>query len=79
MKDGLRLGLRKQVGFFPALSFLFAILAGILISPEGWAQVNRDVNSYVLFAFDELTFKGGGNINGNIGVISVGSQKESRQ
>ena len=70
MKDGLS----RRGNFIPALAVVCAFLAGILISPGASAQVDRNINDYVLFAYDQLIFKGGntnagfGFINGNIGV-----------
>src|ERR1043166_4328750 len=50
------------------------MLTFVAFTTGAHAQVNRDINSYVLFAYDQLIFKGGngtttGFINGgNIGV-----------
>jgi len=55
------------------------LLAAIVAALTATAQVNRNINSYVLFAYDELVFKGGtmssGSgfiVGGNIGVNYAG-------
>ena len=65
--------IKNVLGLVLSLSLICTLTSTVLAAPV----VNRDINSYVLFAYDQLIFKGGslptwGNIvGGNIGVNNV--------